>query len=63
MCDGLQIFPTRGIRRDDIFEGLRVLGFERRVAIAFFVQAEAVVIGGVYYGGREFTDKSSRSLP
>ena len=29
-------------------------GFERRVTIAFIVTAEAVLIEGIFYGGRDF---------
>jgi toxin ParE1/3/4 len=34
--------------------GLRVTGFERRVTIAFIVTADAVLIEGIFYGGRDF---------
>ena len=34
--------------------GLRVTGFERRVTIAFVVTADAVLIEGIFYGGRDF---------
>jgi toxin ParE1/3/4 len=53
-CLGLHTFPERGHRRDDIRPGLRTLGFERRVTIAFSVEARSVVIHGVYYGGQNF---------
>ena len=33
--------------------GLRVVGFERRVLIAFHVQPDAVVIDRILYGGRD----------
>lgn len=53
VCLGLEHFPNRGIRRDDIQRGLRILGFERRVAIAFRVTRTEVVIIGVVYGGQD----------
>ena len=53
-CNGLSTFPLRGTQRDDLLSGLRVTGFERRVAIAFVVTAEAVLIEGIFYGGRDF---------
>lgn len=53
-CRGLDTFPSRGTRRDDILAGLRTVGFERRLTIAFLVDAEAVLIEGVFYGGRDF---------
>ncbi len=34
-CGRLSDFPERGSRRDDLRRGLRILGFERRVVIAF----------------------------
>jgi toxin ParE1/3/4 len=53
-CNGLATFPLRGTKRDDLLPGLRVTGFERRVSIAFVVTAEAVLIEGIFYGGRDF---------
>jgi toxin ParE1/3/4 len=41
--------------------GQRTIGFERRVTIAFMVTDEAVLIEGIFYGGRDvegaFDDK------
>ena len=53
-CNGLSTFPLRGTQRDDLLSGLRVTGFERRVTIAFIVTTEAVLIEGIFYGGRDF---------
>ncbi len=53
-CQRLATFPNRGTQRDDILPGLRVTGFERRVTIAFMVTADAVLIEGIFYGGRDF---------
>lgn len=52
-CEGLGSFPYRGTRRDDIRPGLRLLGYRRRVTIAFTVNEAAVIILGVFYGGRD----------
>ena len=52
-CLRLAVFPERGTRRDDIRPGLRVIGFEGRVAIAFHVGAGRVTIDRVLYGGRD----------
>lgn len=52
-CLGLSDFPERGTRRDDLWPGLRTMGFERRVTIAFTVAAEAVTVLRVLYGGRD----------
>ena len=51
---GLATFPERGRRRDDIQPGLRVIGFERRVAIAFRILKTRVEIVSIAYGGRDF---------
>lgn len=52
-CLRLAVFPERGTRRDDVRPGLRVIGFERRVVIAFHVGAGRVTIDRVLYGGRD----------
>jgi toxin ParE1/3/4 len=49
----LSVFPKRGARRDDLRPGLRILGFERRAAIALQATAETVVILRILYGGRD----------
>ncbi|MBX9944185.1 MAG: type II toxin-antitoxin system RelE/ParE family toxin [Reyranella sp.] len=53
-CAGFEIAGERGQRRDDIRPGLRVVGFERRVTIAFTVSAAEVTILRLYYGGRNW---------
>ncbi len=53
-CKGFEFGGTRGQRRDDIRPGLRVVGFERRVAVAFYVDDTTVVILRVFYGGRNW---------
>ncbi|WP_343713490.1 type II toxin-antitoxin system RelE/ParE family toxin [Inquilinus sp.] len=52
-CENLETFPHRGRRRDDIQSGLRLLGFRRRVTIAFTIEDEIVTILGVFYGGQD----------
>ena len=52
-CRGFADYPERGTRRDDLFPGLRVVGFERRVTIAFHVDADTVKFLRILYGGRE----------
>ena len=51
-CMSLNTLPERGTRRDDLLPGLRVMGFERRVLIAFQVSSGSVAILRVLYGGR-----------
>ena len=53
-CLGFSTFPHRGTRRDDIRPSLRTVGYRRRVTIAFEVEADTVVIHGVYYGGQDY---------
>lgn len=51
-CMSLCSLPERGTRRDDLRPGLRVMGFEHRVLIAFRVRTDSVAILRVLYGGR-----------
>jgi toxin ParE1/3/4 len=53
-CMGLATFPLRGRQREDLLPGLRTIGFERRITIAFVVRPEAVLIEGIFYGGQDF---------
>ena len=54
-CEGLAYSSERGHRRDDLRRGMRVVGFERRIAITFVVLDEEVRILRLYYGGRNWT--------
>jgi plasmid stabilization system protein ParE len=51
---GLDAFPERGTMRDEIRPGLRMIGFERRVTVAFLVDGEDVVILRILYASRQF---------
>lgn len=53
-CEGLAIFPLRGMSRDDLRPGMRTLGYKRRVTIVFEVTDSLVTIIGIFYGGRSF---------
>src|SRR5258705_11000494 len=53
-CEGLANFPQRSVRRDDIRPGLFVTQYRSRVVIAYSVDDDAVVVIGVFYGGRDF---------
>jgi toxin ParE1/3/4 len=59
-CLNLSTFPTRGVPRDDIRQGLRVIGFERSANIAFAVVENAVIILRVLYRGRDIGTDMSR---
>jgi toxin ParE1/3/4 len=54
-CDRLRAFPEIGHVRDDLRPGIRILGFERRVVIAYkILPAGDVEIGRILYGGRDY---------
>jgi toxin ParE1/3/4 len=53
-CLGFSEASERGHRRDDIREGLRITGFERRVTIAFSVSDRQVTILRLFYGGENW---------
>ena len=52
-CMKLADFPERGTRRDDLRPGIRIIGFRRRVDIAFTVSHDRVEIARILYGGRD----------
>ena len=52
-CLAFASFPERGMRRDDLRPGLRIIGYRRRVTIAFHITPERVIIDRVLYGGRD----------
>lgn len=62
-CETLSTFPRRGTRRDDLFPGLRTVGFERRATIAFLVGDDVVTIVGVFYGGQDLDAAMRLSKP
>ena len=53
-CEGLQDFPLRGTRRDDVRPGLRVTNYKKRAVITFTVDEKRVSIIGIYYGGQDY---------
>jgi|GraSoiStandDraft_41_1057321.scaffolds.fasta_scaffold899403_3 toxin ParE1/3/4 len=54
-CETLASFPERGTRRNDLRRGLWVIGFERRVVIAYTIlDTGDVEIGRIFYGGRDY---------
>ena len=50
----LDIGSQRGTERDDVRPGLRVIGFERKLAVAFTVEQDRVVILRIFRGGRDW---------
>jgi toxin ParE1/3/4 len=52
-CESFDIFPERGTRRNDLRPGVRTIGFERRVTVAFAVFEKEVLILRLFYSGRD----------
>jgi plasmid stabilization system protein ParE len=52
--DKLTSYPHRGTMRDDLRPRLRTIAWRHRVTIAFAVDETAVVVIGIFYGGRDF---------
>ncbi len=50
----LDLGSERGTERSDIRPGLRVIGFERKLSIAFSIEQDRVVILRVFSGGRDW---------
>jgi len=53
-CKRLPLGSVRGHLRSDIRPGLRIIGFERRLTIAFTVGAHRVTILRIFGGGRNW---------
>lgn len=53
-CMSLDLASKRGSRRDDVRPGLRVVGFERRISIAFEVSDNSVNILRLFRAGRDW---------
>ena len=53
-CEGLNTFPIRGTRRDEVRPGLRITNYKKRTVIAFAVDTDVVSIVGIFYGGQDY---------
>ncbi len=51
-CADFSTFPNRGMRRDDIRQGLRLVGYRRKATIAFMVRGDTVTIARIFHRGR-----------
>lgn len=51
-CLGFALFPERGIAREDLRPGLRVVGFRRRASIVFQVKDKQATIIRIFHRGR-----------
>jgi toxin ParE1/3/4 len=55
-CLSLADFPERGVPRDDILPGLRILSLERRTVIAYRVE-DHVSILAIFHAGQNWTEE------
>lgn len=56
---GFDYASERGTLRNDVREGLRTVGFERRATIAFNVTAQEAIVLGLFYGGQNWQEALS----
>ncbi|MBY3380815.1 type II toxin-antitoxin system RelE/ParE family toxin [Rhizobium laguerreae] len=56
---GFEAHPERGSVRDHVRPGLRIVGFERRVSVAFVVEPTEVVVLRILYAGQRFESDES----
>ena len=54
-CQSLQLASERGRRQDEVYKGLRVIGF-KNTNIAFVVKQDHVVIQRLFHGGQNWQD-------
>jgi toxin ParE1/3/4 len=52
-CAGFSEFPERGIARNDIQPGLRVVAYKRHASIGFVIRENRVIILRVWNKGRK----------
>lgn len=54
-CEGLSLIPHRGTVRDDLYLGLRLIGWRRRALVAFLVDdaVQTVTVVAVSLRGRD----------
>ncbi|KPB00219.1 type II toxin-antitoxin system RelE/ParE family toxin [Ahrensia marina] len=55
-CEDFDFASKRGQSRDDIRSGLRIVGFEKRLTIAFIVSDSIITILRIFYGGQNWED-------
>jgi toxin ParE1/3/4 len=60
-CEGLALFPLRGVPRDDIRPGLRLTHHKGRTLIAYAVDegTRTVSVVGIFYGGQDYEEALS----
>lgn len=55
-CATFDLAAARGAPRDDLLPGLRIVGFERRITIAFTLDEDAVTFLRFFYGGQDWEE-------
>lgn len=58
-CLGFDIFPERGLQRDDLAQGLRLVGYKHDASIAFIVTESEVTILRVFMRGQDIGSELS----
>ncbi|MCU9995929.1 type II toxin-antitoxin system RelE/ParE family toxin [Mobiluncus mulieris] len=58
-CDSMGELPLLGTLHEDLRPGLRIVGFRRRVVIAYVARAKRIEILGVFYGGQDYESRLS----
>jgi len=53
-CNRIGDAPRGGAPRDDILPGMRIVPFEKRAVIMYFVEADSVIISNIFYGGADY---------
>jgi plasmid stabilization system protein ParE len=51
-CLDFSTFPHRGMRRDDVYSGIRLVGYRYKATIAFRVRDDVVQIARIFHHGR-----------
>jgi toxin ParE1/3/4 len=52
--ESFRSFPMRGSLRNEVRDGLRIVGFERNVSIAFLVEEDDVIVLRIVSHGQQF---------
>ena len=53
-CRSLGHLPKRGVSRDELRPGLRILPFKRSATIVFSIEKAGVIIHGVFKAGQDY---------
>ena len=53
-CRNIGEAPSGGAPRDAIVHGMRIVPFEKRAVIAYFVRDDAVIITNIFFAGEDY---------